>query len=113
MSSEKLPCPIWEPQLSVKDISEVGICCHSPRAGGDFTLKRCGAPLLQSHLLTDRQRANLSYWIYKHNLKNRRFDDSATGPPPVVDQAWVEGRRDSHTFNRRSDVDVPARIDPQ
>ena len=50
--------------------------------------------LLQSHLLTDRQRANLSYWIYKQNLENRRFDDSATGPPPVVDQAWVESHRD-------------------
>lgn len=90
MSSLKLPCPIWESPPSAQDIDEWGQLCDSKRAGGRFVLKQSGAPLLQR--LTARQRANLSYWIYKYNLDNGVFDDRG-GKPLVVDQAWVEGHR--------------------
>ncbi len=55
---------------------------------------REGAALLQD--LTDRQKANLSYWIYKHNLEHRLFDLSTLWDENllVLDQAWVEGHRD-------------------
>ena len=87
-------CPIWGRAPSVQDIEDVGKICNSPRAGGDFLLMKCGAPLLQPNRLTDRQRANLSYWIYQHNLEYRRFSEQATGNPPTLNQAWVEGNRD-------------------
>ncbi len=61
---------------------------YSPRAGGDFRLNKPGAFLLED--LTCRQRANLSYWIYDHNRRYRLFDDEL----PVVNQEWVESRRD-------------------
>ena len=64
----------------------------SPRAGGSFWLEQSGAPLLQK--LSSRQKANLSYWIYHHNLQYRRFDEQAAGSPPTLDHAWVEGHRD-------------------
>ena len=93
MTTNQRPCPIWEPTPSAQDIEQEGGLrnCRSPRAGGRFVLKQSGAALL--HRPTDRQKANLSYWIYKHNLDNGVFDDRG-GTPLVVDRAWVEGHRD-------------------
>ena len=98
MSSNERPCPIWESAPKVQDIREVGCPFDLPRAGGRFVLKQSGAALLQCRLLTDRRKANLSYWIYKHNLDHRLFDaNPGLGEkPPVVDQDWVKGHRD-HT----------------
>ena len=92
MTSNKRPCAIWESAPKVQDISEVGCPWCSHQAGGRFWLMQSGAALLQGRLLTDRQRANLSYWIYKHNLEYRLFDaNPGLGEePPVLDQAWVE-----------------------
>ena len=91
--SNEPPCPIWEEPPAPREMPHGGRLCNSPRAGGRFLLEYDGAVLLQSHLLTDRRRANLSYWIYMHNLDNGVFDDRG-GKPLVVDQAWVEGRQD-------------------
>ena len=86
-------CPIWEATPSVQDMPEVGICCTSSRAGGRFVLKQSGAACL--HRLSDRQKANLSYWIYRHNLEYRLFDEQPSGgDPPVLNQAWVVDNRD-------------------
>ena len=94
MSSNARPCPIWECAPSIQDIPEAGLSCTSPRAGGRFLLMPCGTALLRP--LTDRQRANLSYWIYHHNLRYRLFDElpGLGEAPPVLDQAWAEGHRD-------------------
>ena len=94
MSSKEPPCPIWDGRTSAQSIDEWGQLCNSPRAGGRFLLKQCGAPLLRP--LTDRQKANLSYWIYHHNLRYRLFDKSPDlgEAPPVLDQKWVESNRD-------------------
>ncbi|MCY3659418.1 MAG: hypothetical protein OXG36_10420 [Caldilineaceae bacterium] len=96
MTSNKRPCPIWESAPKMQDISEVGCPWCSHQAGGRFWLMQSGAALLQCRLLTDRRKANLSYWIYKHNLEYRLFDaNPGLGEkPPVLDQAWVEGHRD-------------------
>ena len=94
MSSQELPCPIWDGPPSAQDVAEVGQPCYSPRAGGRFLLMPDGAACL--HHLSDRQRANLSYRIYRHNLDYRLFDESpGLGvAPPVLDQTWVESNRD-------------------
>ena len=96
MPSNTQPCPIWGDTPSAGDIPEAGSSFYSSRAGGGFWLEQSGASLLQR--LTDRQKANLSHWIYLHNLRYRRFDASPVpgGEPPVLDQIWVEGHRD-HT----------------
>ena len=92
MSFNKLPCPIWESPPSAQDIDEWGRLCDSKRAGGRFVLKQSGAPLL--HRLTDRQKADLSYWIYCHNLEYRLFDEQPSDEdPPVLDRKWVKGHR--------------------
>ena len=72
-----------------------------------------GAALLDSldgRQLDDEQKVNLSYWIYKHNLDNRLFDELSSqvlqhpvwfarwmnnyqGHVLKLDQAWVEGHR--------------------
>ena len=65
------------------------------------------------HRLSDRQKANLSYWIYKHNLEHRLFDAQPSGEQPiVVDQDWVANNRDRTPSVSDSGVDVAARIDP-
>ena len=93
MSSNEQPCPIWDEPPFPGDIPHGGQPYNSPRAGGRFQLVLEGAHQLCVGSLTDRQKANLSYWIYKHNLDNGVFDDRG-GKPLVVDQAWVEGRQD-------------------
>ena len=94
MTSNAPPCPIWDSVPSIQDIPEVGLPRTSPRAGGRFLLLQCGTPLLRP--LTGRQRANLSYWIYHHNLRYRLFDESSDqeGEAPVLNQAWVKNNRD-------------------
>ena len=92
MSSQQA-CPIWESPPRASNIDECGQLCDSPRAGGRFVLMQSGAACL--HRLSDRQKANLSYWIYRHNLECRKFDEGSSGEKPiVVDQDWVEGHRD-------------------
>lgn len=94
MTSEQA-CPIWDGPPSAQDVAEVGQPCDSPRAGGRFMLMPDSATCLQKRLLTDRQRANLSYRIYRHNLDYRLFDDRTSGERPiVVDQEWVENNQD-------------------
>ena len=92
-NARRRPCPIWESTPSVQDIPEPGLPCTSPRAGGCFLLMQSGAPLFRT--LTDRQKANLSYWIYKHNLEHRLFDEQpSVGKTIVVDQDWVADNQD-------------------
>lgn len=68
--------------------------CTSPRAGGRFGLNESGASALCERL-TNRQKANLSYWIHRHNLEHRLFDAQPPGEKPiVVDRAWVVNNRD-------------------
>ena len=100
MSPNERPCPIWSydpsegySEQQVHEFKKWGRLCDYPRAGGRFVLKQSGAALLRS--LTDRQKANLSYWIYDHNLRYRLFDEAPDreGKPPALDQAWVESHR--------------------
>ena len=94
-------CPIWYGRIAFQTghsltypTGEEQIACTSPRAGGRFFLKESGASALCERL-TDRQKANLSYWIYKHNLEHRLFDAQPSGENPiVVDRAWVVNNRD-------------------
>ena len=105
MSPQTDPCPIWEDTLVELDHTQwvqlkvSGQSCNSPRAGGRFLLKQSGAALLPS--LTDRQKANLDYWIYHHNPRYRLFDElpEQGGEPFVLNHAWVEGNLGSHTFD--------------
>ena len=118
-------CPIWDglkidPRYPAEqNVVDDGSRFYSSRAGGPFLLMPTGAPLLDSDSLddeqkslTDRQKVNLSYWIYKHNLENRLFDELSNQvlqePGRFVrwmkshqdrvlqlDKAWVEGHRNS------------------
>ena len=98
MSSHELPCPIWGDPPNPSEIGHFGQPYNSPRAGGRFTLKYSGAVELKPNYrpLTDRQRANLSYWIYQHNLDYQLFDESPEPGevPPVLDKEWVERHRE-------------------
>ncbi len=70
------------------------VLCGSARAGGYYMLEVIGAlQLMHDQLpLTDRQRANLSYWIYRHNHPYWLFGKSTEQGvvPPVVDEKWVQ-----------------------
>ena len=98
MSSHELTCPIWGDPPNPSEIGHSGQPYNVPRAGGRFTLKDSGAVELKPNYqpLTDRQRANLSYWIYRHNLDYGLFDESPEPgeAPPVLDKEWVERHRD-------------------
>jgi hypothetical protein len=98
MSSHELTCPIWGDPPNPSEIGHFGQPYNSRRAGGRFTLEYSGAFELRPNYrpLTDKQRANLSYWIYQHNLDNRLFDESPEPgeAPPVLDKEWVERHRD-------------------
>ena len=118
-------CPIWDGLKvvnfqfsSIKEtIRATGSRYYSSRAGGPFLLMRDGAALLDWELpddeqksLANRQKANLSHWIYKHNLENRLFDGLSNQDLQArgwfarwmkdhqdrvlkLDRAWVEGHR--------------------
>ena len=121
-------CPIWDglkvvsfqyPSIKQNILAE-GSRYYSSRAGGPFLLMPDGAALLvldsdslddEQKPLTVRQKANLSYWIYKHNLENRLFDELSNRDLQArgrfarwmnyyrdrvlkLDKAWVEGHRD-------------------
>lgn len=94
MSSRARPCPIWESPPSVHEIGRSPLFCPSPRAGGRFLLDRTGVPLLQKECLSDRRRANLSYWIYHHNLQYQLFDEFSDRDPLVLNREWVKSKRD-------------------
>ena len=126
MPSQTLPCPIWDEPPPVRKIHVEGQIRGTNRAGGEFLLKRDGAALLQD--LTCRQRANLSYWIYEHNLRHRlintheKFEEKPSWAEDLLelDETWVDGLRD-HTpsaedrmlmllreYIRSDDAGVPA-----
>ena len=116
-------CPIWNGvnlgglPSTPEVISERGHRYYSSRAGGPFRLMQSGAALLALDALVVQsgedflpvgQRANLSYWIYRHNLENRlldeltEFDCVENGPFEnwmdirrervlKLDEAWVDG----------------------
>ena len=100
-SSTAPPCPIWgqiDNELIGKALVHGTLVCNSPRAGGPFVLEQTGVlrlkVLSESRNLTDRQKANLSYWIYEHNLRFRVFDAwPSTDNLIVLNEAWVEGHR--------------------
>ena len=100
MSSNEQPCPIWDEPPYVRSIHEQGQICSTHRTGGPFLLMRSGAALLQD--LTERQKVNLSYWIYHRNLQWRmintfsKFEEKPNWAADLLelDQAWVEGHRD-------------------
>ncbi len=105
-------CPIWDgvnlgdiPTIPPEVISPAGNRYYSSRAGGPFRLMQSGAELLAldaqlvqsgEALLPAGQQANLSYWIYQHNLKHHLLDELTdydcldTGPF----QNWMDDRRD-------------------
>ena len=106
MSSHQHVCPIWD-QIDNNLISNELIRqlqppppqpCISPRAGGPFKLGWTGIEQLrwlsETRQLTDRSKANLSYWIYGHNLRFRVFDEGPSAKNMIVlDRAWEEGHR--------------------
>ena len=106
MSSHQHVCPIWD-QIDNNLISNELIRqlqqpppppCISPRAGGPFKLGWTGIEQLkwlsETRQLTDRSKANLSYWIYGHNLRFRVFDEGPSAKNLIVlDRAWEEGHR--------------------
>ena len=103
MSSEKLPCPIWEDskfELSAGQYQRLqitGFSYDEPRAGGRFVLKQSGAALLESEELTDRRRANLNHWIYRHNHPSYLLFGASPDQgvePPVLDEEWVKQHRE-------------------
>ena len=117
-------CPIWDGLKIVsfqypsveQNIHADGNRYYSSRAGGSFLLMKCGAALLESRddeqgALTDRQKINLSYWIYQHNLEYHLLDELSNQDLQKprwfewwannqrdrllkLDQEWVEGHRD-------------------
>ena len=103
MSSRQYICPIWD-QIDDELIGRVLVhmpqpqLCSSPRAGGSFKLGWTGVEQLkwlsETRQLTDRGKANLSYWIYDHNLHFRVFDEwPNVGNLIVLDRVWVEDHR--------------------
>lgn len=110
MSSNERPCPIWEDpedalqrvdkhfrhkkQFRDVEAGKYSAPFHSPRAGGHFKLNMPGAKLLPK--LTLRQKANLSYWIYKRNLCHQLFDKAPDEEEtrPVLCEKWVTHRQD-------------------
>ena len=118
---KQVGCPIWDGLRrdtlhSGRSVVEAGSRFCSLRAGGPFLLMQGGADLLDEpyqKLLNPRQRANLSYWIYQHNLDNGLLDGLSNQDlqepgwfqgwmndhdrrdrVPELDKAWVEGHRD-------------------
>ena len=125
----KPTCPIWDglkktsfqhPSPAQNVLAE-GSPFYSSRAGGPFRLMPSGAALLdfesvgdERKSLPDRQKANLGYSIYKHNLENHLFDELSNEvlqEPQLflkwmddhqdrvleLDKDWVEGRLQSKT----------------
>ena len=107
----KRSCPIWGGvnlgglPTTPEEFSKDGNRYYSSRAGGPFRLMQSGADLLavdtqnvlsEEGFLPVGQRANLSYWIYLHNLENRLLDEltdyhcQEDGPF----QNWMDNRRD-------------------
>ena len=122
-------CPIWDglkvagfryPSVE-QNIHDTGSRYHSSRAGGPFLLMPNGAVLLdwespggeEQKSLTDRQKVNLSYWIYQDNLDNGLLDERPNRDlqepdwfpgwmkehdrrdrVPKLGQEWVENHRD-------------------
>ena len=103
MSSHQHVCPIWDQiddnlisnELNRQRLQQPPQPYISPRAGGFFKLGWTGVEQLkwlsETRQLTDRGKANLSYWIYDHNLRSRVFDEwPNTENLIVLDRAWVE-----------------------
>ena len=95
MSSNERPCPIWDeagPGLMPREPQSF----NSPRAGGPFMLDRSGADFLKSARLSYKQKANLSYRIYQHNLRYRLLGlfPNRGGDPIVMDWKWVKDNQD-------------------
>ena len=70
-------CPIWGTRVT-EPLAEDGVLyVYSPRAGGIYGLtgqwggevERSGRTIAQLRQATPRQKANLSHWIYRQNLK--------------------------------------------
>ena len=70
-------CPLWgDPLLTPPRTAEGVYLVYSPRAGGVYGLTgqwgvaaERGQPIAQLKAATPRQKANLSHWIYRQNLK--------------------------------------------
>ncbi len=76
MSSAAEPCPIWD-GIDDNLLAKVMLgpqVCGTLRSGGLFVLDISGAIRLKSRPPTDRQKANLSYWIYHHNFRFWQFE---------------------------------------
>ncbi len=104
-------CPIWD-GLNITSIRysspkqtilEDGSPFYSSRAGGPFRLMPSGAAFLdfesvgdEQKSLTDRQKANLGYSIYKHNLENHLFDELSNEvlQEPRLFLNWMDDHRD-------------------
>lgn len=97
MAFNEQPCPIWDEPPFPGGIPHRTGLYNSARAGGSFVLEQTGTIWLQllseRGQLTDRQRANLSYWIYDHNLQNRQFDYSTLREESllVLNDTWAGG----------------------
>ena len=70
-------CPIWGTFLNrLSKPIETGLLIYSPRAGGFYKLEGIwadtafrGQTIGQFRHATDREKANLSYWIFQQNLQ--------------------------------------------
>ena len=98
MAFNEQPCPIWDEPPSPDGIPHRAGLYNSPRAGGSFVLEQTGAIWLQwlseRRPLTDKQKINLSYWIFKHNYENGLFDKWPREEDLIVlNQEWVEDHR--------------------
>ena len=99
MSLNKQTCPIWDEPPHLRDILIAGQIRGTNRSGGEFLLKRDGAALLQD--LTERQKVNLSYWIYDYNFQHQMINTYGNKEKLnwvndllELDEAWVVDHRD-------------------
>ena len=97
MSSATEPCPIWDgtdDNLLAKVMLGPQVC-GTLRSGGMFALDISGALRLKSRPPTDKQKANLSYWIYRHNFHFWQFEwPTRQEDLLVLNDVWVDGHRD-------------------
>lgn len=104
-----LACPIWDGLKIVsihfpaveKNIHDGGSRYYSSRAGGPFLLMKDGAALLdwespinEQKSLTNRQKVNLSHWIYQHNLDSRLLDELSS--QDLQERGWFKHWMDDH-----------------
>ena len=99
----KHQCPLWGEPLTISPITAEGVyLVYSPRAGGVYGLgrewgirARSGWCIDQLRQASCRQKANLSHWIYRQNLKSGLLRPPEATPESrhhVLDWGWEANR---------------------